>query len=456
MRRRAWFATIVPAILYLVISLPHFASAVTGPIITVYIDSNELVISDTTATIVEFDDTTRDFQAVRLPNGEDYVIVVLVWQEQTLSLHLYSTDGTELSAATVLTAKHGKTISVSKLDYDSEPGAVRVRANLMNHSGRPTTLLTKWYSVKPAKSTPFQLQDMERQRIHYPKQALAADDAAAGLAYLNWEREAGGLFPVERLTALNDTCALHSEYMRLNDTITHYEEADQPGYTVDGYAAGTESNLTGQYNISLYNGVDILTAAIYHRLPMVRNNLHHIGWAISDESATGVRYGCLNVYAAEAWDVTNSLLQVQANYTTAYDPDNHKPLPFPGVHQPHVPIDFITGEHPDPIEAFGGTFPVGYPVSLIFSYNDVVSDLSMKLLSPSGQQLAGYFRAPDDPDDPNSAYQGNAVTFIPKQALHYGKTYTVKVSGQRNGEDYSKRWQFTTETFDENYPWDVE
>lgn len=429
------------------------AQATTGPTVTLYKDDKQIMITDATNEFIQFDPDTRDIQALRLPQGGDYYVAVLLWEDQTLKLQLYTTVGELLDQITVLTLSNDKTFSVVKLAYDNELDAMRVQANLRNSKNRPAQLVTKWYTLN---GTPALAQiDTERKKIKYPKKKLQDDNDAAGLAFFNWERAAGGLLPVARLNVLDDKCALHAEYMRLNDEITHTEETANPGYTTDGYAAGTESNLTGQYNTSLYNGVDILTTAIYHRLPMLRNNLHHIGWAVSEVSDQGSRYGCLNVYAAQAWDVTYSNLQLADDYVTVYDPDNHEPLPYPGVRQNHVPIDFITGEHPDPLEDFGGTYPSGYPVSLIFPYEDVVTDMSVKLTAPNGNVLDGYFRGPNDSSDPNAVYQGNTITFIPTKPLHYDKTYQVKVEGSRNGENYSKQWQFTTEKFDENYPWDT-
>lgn len=440
------------AALGIAIFLPGLAWAA-GPTLTLYRDTNQLVVSaGADDTIINLTDN-QDVQAVRLGDDNQYYIVVLVQQAHRLSLQLYTASGLLLNTTTALTLSGDKTVSVSKLDYDTDQSAIRVRANIRNGNKKPIQLITKWFDVAATQSL-ITVIEADRQKIHYPKKKLQQDNPTAGLAFLNWERSASGLLPVERNSVLDDTCALHAEYMRLNDTITHYEEDSLPGYTADGYTAGTESNLTSQYNTSFYNGVDILTTAVYHRLPMLRNNLHHIGWAISDLSEQGFRYGCLNVYGAEAWDVTYSRLQASENYATLYDPDNHEPLAYPGIRQNHVPIDFITGENPDPLADFGGTYPSGYPISLIFPYDDIVTEMSVQLLDPAGNTVDGYFREPNDVTDPNTESQQNAVTFIPLAPLQYGKTYQVKVAGRRNGENYAKKWKFITEQFDENYPWD--
>lgn len=430
---------------------PRIAVAV-GPSIAIDNTSDTVsIVSAATTETIEFGATT-DLQALRLRPAGEYSIVILRWHKQKLDLLVYTDTASLLKKITVAAAQGQQHFSVVKLDNTH---GVRVRGIRLNSRGQPTTLITRRYKIRPKKKSVITLKQRHNSRIAYPEEILQQDNDTAGLAYLNWERQSAGVLPVSRREVLDEKCALHAEYMRLNNEITHYEDPTKAGYTEDGYEAGTESNLDGQYNTSMMNGVDILTTAIYHRLPMIRTNLHHIGWALSEPSSTGLHYGCLNVYAAEAWDVTYASLQIDKNDVTAYDPDNHEPIPYPGVGQDHIPIDFITGETPDPISDFGGTFPTGYPISLTFAYGEKIEKASMKLLKPNGMRVDGYFRAPNDQDDPNRVYQGNTITLIPKEPLRYATTYTVNVSAQRNGKAYKKRWQFTTESIDENYPWDL-
>ncbi|MFA5994885.1 MAG: hypothetical protein WCW27_04690 [Patescibacteria group bacterium] len=423
--------------------------------VTVDTDDNTLEFTNDTTVELTFPAAVNDIQALPIKRNNLPYLVVATWQDKTITLSLYNSAGQIISTETIAALKEDRQFTVMRLEYKlvNDVSTIQLRAVKTNNERKPKKYLKKQYIIDLNNADVIQLYTSNTEKIAYSEHYFSDNNDEAGMDYFNWERLSAGLLSINRKTSIDKRCALHTEYMRLNDEITHYEKPFKKGYTKDGYQAGTQSDLTGQFNTSLTNGVDILTTAIYHRIPMLRNNLYATGWAVSDFSKQGYRYGCLTVYAPEGWYTTSTMLTSNKYNTPAFNPDNHEPILYPGIKQTHVPVDFITGETPDPLANVNGTYPAGYPISLIFAWYDIVTDSNLKLFLANGEKVTGYFQAPNDSNDPNSASQQNSLIFIPEKPLAYDTTYTVKASGKRNGVTFSKQWQFTTEPYDENYPY---
>lgn len=428
----------------------NHALAYTGITLTVDNDDDQLIIDNYTdeifpdTTVVEYPDTSKDIQAMRIERDGEIYVLSLVWNQNVLTLYLYDDSGKKLGKREVFKANHdkGKDFSVMRLEAVTINGEalIQVRAIKLTYA-QPTSLERKRFEVKPTSDSPLPLNNTYSKTIAYPDLA-SMDNESGGHALFNYERMAAGLLSVKRSSTLDGACAKHDEYMRLNDELTHSEEVGKPGYTEEGAQAGMDSDLGVRSNQDMSGSIIMWTTAIYHRFPMLGNGMRTYGWDITDQtSASGGYYTCLNVYGGT--DFYN--ISGDANDTTYYEIENYEPIPYPGVNQGHIPPTFATGESPDPIAAFGGSYPVGQPVSLSFPDSDTVTELSMTMTDEAGKSIAGYFRAPDDPSDPNSLYQGNAVTFIPKSPLAAQTTYKIKVTGKRNNASYTKEWQFRTE-----------
>lgn len=390
-------------------------------------------------------DEAQDIQAVRINRDDSYYVVTAVKKANAIRLRLYTNTAEKLAGRLVFSKTDNQSFGAMKMDVltNNEKVAFRVRTVKVNTSGHPTRFLRKTFYIRPTSDQMIKRRTASVKKIQYPSFSDKTNEEG-GLALLNYQRLASGILPVQRTTELDSGCALHVEYLRLNDTLSHFEEEGNPGYTEEGSAAGQASNLAGMYNnTSMIKAIGIWTTAIYHRLPMFNNGLQAVGWAVSSTSTSNYNYACINVGTSKDYgELTQSGTE---NNFTYYDPYNHDPIPYPGVGQDHIPTTFDTGESPDPLEDFNGSYPAGEPISLIFSDNDMVTDMTMTLTDSNGNSLSGYFRAPDDPEDPNSIYQGNSVTFISEEPLQSTSTYTVHVSGQVNNESYSKEWSFTTD-----------
>ncbi|MFA5995297.1 MAG: CAP domain-containing protein [Patescibacteria group bacterium] len=388
-------------------------------------------------------DNAKDIQAMLLENNGTTYLVVALWNSNKILLSLYNTTGTLLNSIEAFSANidKGKDFSLFRLEsiINDDQFLLQLRT-IKTTYGEPTKWFKKHYSFNPTIESVFTLTENNKHDIKYPNLSKY-DNELAGLKLLNFERLAAGLLPVKRNDTLDSGCEKHVEYMRLNEILTHYEEVGKPGYTTAGAEAGMNSDLAGQRSTSMSVGIELWTTAIYHRFPLIKTGLKTVGWAASAKSGAGYYYTCINVYGdADLYALSGSDLN-----KTFYDVDNFAPIAYPGYNQKHVPPDFSSGETPDPLAAFGGDYPAGQPVSLSFPTTDTITNSTMTLTDEAGKAVSGYFRAPNDPTDPNKQYQGNAITFIASSPLKAATTYKVKVTAKRNNENYAKEWQFRTE-----------
>lgn len=441
--RRFLFLTLITLGLSVTFSLPQQTRAA-GPVVYVDLSNDAIEILDggTLRTLIEYDADVRDIQAMRIERDDVYYVVALRFQGDAAHLFLYDLDGVELAKRRVFRAPGDKDFTMTRFDTYTSNGKLyyRVRAIRTNAEGQPKKLQTSRFKILPTqkKKKVFQLNKYKEREIEYPNFSGLLD-SQAGLALFNYQRMASGVFPVPRLSELDDACRLHAEYMRLNDDLTHYEDTDKPGYTEEGEKAGLSSNVVKQMSGSMVESIDILTMAIYHRFPMIDPYLGGFGYGLSSASASGFRYGCLDILGASVLIHDGG----EENNEPYGNLGNHIPLVYPGVNQINVPNAFTTGEYPNPLAAFGADIPVGYPISVAFS--EFTEDESIQLFDPAGKSLPGYFRAPNDPDDPNVLYQGYNASFFPEAPLSHNTTYTARVNAKINGESFIKEWQFTTE-----------
>lgn len=416
-----------------------------GPMVIVNIEEDSIEIREgDDRTTIAYDAAARDVQAMRIPYNDAYYVLGLRWQGDALRLFAYDTFGIELASRRVFHAGGARDFSVMRMDTvtRNDERLIRVRAIYMNAAERPVKLQTARFRI-----TPDAGKKQVIKRVKYsvkkiaPPNLAGLSDPEAGAALYNYQRVSSGLLPVPRSSALDSACALHSEYMRVHDELTHEEEVGQTGYSEDGARAGDASNITRHQSGSMTQSVHNLFSAVYHRFSMMDNYLLSFGYALSSASATQFRYATFDVYSNA---VTNNRYG-EEDYVTYYDPAVHALLPYPAEGQTGVPTTFDISEYPDPLEPFDASYPAGYAISLGFSAVSDPTEISMELFDPKGASISGYFRAPNDPDDPFILYQGGNATFIPKLPLASRTTYRVHAAGKINGEAFAKEWEFTTE-----------
>jgi uncharacterized protein YkwD len=393
--------------------------------------------------IIALGDKVIDVQAVRISQGGKPYIVALLKHKRRLTLNVYNYTGQRLTQRIVRTVQEPYRIGAARLEHVTSNGGSTMQIRYINvndNTDEPVTYLRQRYLIKPNGKKIITKKTTVSLAITEPTWPTTetTDDI---IDFLGAARLSAGLLPVKYSSSINAGCVLHAEYMRLNDDMTHYEDSTKPGYTEAGAAAGLESVLTYQYSSSMIAAIDLWLEAPYHRFALLQPELVHIGWAVSDPLNYNEFYDkyftCLNSAAG-----TETVASGYEKNTTYWEHQNHEPIPYPGVNQINVPTTFYGNETPDPLDAFDGTYPAGYAISLIFSDNDEIDDVAITVTDEAGKTIAGYVRGPDDPTDPNTLYQGNATLFIAEEPLDYSTTYMVTVTAQRNSKDYEKTWNF--------------
>ncbi len=117
---------------------------------------------------------------------------------------------------------------------------------------------------------------------------------------------------------------------------------------------------------------------------------------------------------------------------------------YPVDGQKGVPVAFPGHEVPDPIpEAHGGV--AGFPITATFPRSVAVRKARATLLDPDGREVEAWASSPEAPADPHRPdAQQNTICIIAKKPLAPDRAYTVRLSAEAGGKDWSRAWSFTT------------
>ncbi len=267
--------------------------------------------------------------------------------------------------------------------------------------------------------------------------ALTNNIATDGRVWINYRRAQIGM-PVLTRNALIDTAAQgHSDYQKLNNTVTHEQTAGMPGFTgvrtqdrlatakyVFGGGGYAGEVISATSSSSGFFMSEELITAIYHRFAIFEPKFAEIGTGAATTSA-GYTYFTADFAAADGSTpgIGRGAL-----------------VHWPFSNQTLVPTNFFTdNETPDPVDT-KGVNEVGYPISVHADITSTVTvtsftvaprgagQLSVKLLSPSG-----------DEHTPRSA-----AAIIPLAVLKSGTTYDVNFKGTVDSVAVEQSWSFTT------------
>lgn len=266
--------------------------------------------------------------------------------------------------------------------------------------------------------------------------ASVGNVAIDGRNWINFRRSQVGIPMMTQNTVVDRAAQAHSDYQKLNDTITHEEVAGKPGFTgVDllarlnaaGYAFARNSYAYGEVisattsNSGAYMADELITA-IYHRFVIFEPMFKEIGTG----SAT----------------VTNGYTYFTSDFTAndGYGPGIGRGMvvtwPYSG--QTGVTPNFFSDyEAPDPIP---NANEVGYPVSVHADITALLKVQSFTIHARGGADLAvKLLEHGSDAETPASA-----AAIVPLTRLNGATTYDVAFSGTSDGLPVSKTWSFTT------------
>ncbi len=266
--------------------------------------------------------------------------------------------------------------------------------------------------------------------------AFTGNTATDGFNWINFRRGRAGLAPVTRNSTIDAAAQSHSDYQRLNNTITHSQVVGQKGYTGSdllqrlnfagyqfsprtAYAYGEVISSTGDPS-GFYMAEELVTA-IYHRFVILEPAFKEAG--TGSAVSNGTYYFTANFAANNGYG--NSL--ASTNMVT-----------YPFADQIHVPVLFYSDyESPDPI---AGQNEVGYPISVHANIYANLQVTSFTVSPRGGSPLATKLLINQtDNETPRSA-----AAIIPLRILNANTTYDVQFIGSIDGVAVNRKWSFQT------------
>jgi len=267
--------------------------------------------------------------------------------------------------------------------------------------------------------------------------AVTGNIATDGREWLNFRRAQVGLSTLNRNTTIDAAAQGHSDYQRLNNTITHDQLGGRPGFTgvsvgdrltAAGYVFNTSaaraygevisatSSGTGQYM------AEELITAIYHRFVIFEPVFKEIGTGAAT-STSGRSYFTANFTANNGYGTGLARGQVAV---------------WPFDAQTAVPRNFFSDtESPDPVPDRN---EVGYPISVHANINVPVTVTSFTVRPRGGAELTTRLLS-----NANDTHTGrSSAAIVPLAPLAAGTTYDVTFTGTADGAAVNRSWSFTT------------
>lgn len=262
------------------------------------------------------------------------------------------------------------------------------------------------------------------------------DIATDGRNWINYRRAQVGMSTLAHNATIDIAARGHSEYQRVNNTVTHTQTAGKQGFTgatlldrlnAAGYQFSNTNHAYGEVisattSRSGFFMAEELITAIYHRFVIFEPVFKEIGTGAAT-TAAGYSYFTSNFTANNGYGPG-----IAAGTVAVW--------PFRG--QTQVPGNFFSdSETPDPVP---GINEVGYPISVHANIGSTVTVQSFAVRPRGGADLNVRLLArPNDLDTPRSA-----AAIVPLLPLAAGTTYDVRFSGTVDGQALTLDWSFTT------------
>lgn len=234
------------------------------------------------------------------------------------------------------------------------------------------------------------------------------------LIQFNQWRFMNGLPAVTIDQRLSEACNKHCAYMERHG-MTHDEEPGKQGYSADGAEAGRRSCLGQDGPVQ---SVHMFYASFYHRLPFVYPGTRSIG------------VGSSRRYAA----VDGLSLRDRRPWTY--------PIIVPAPNSFGHPTHF-TPEQPSPVPP-GLDLP-GFPITLTFDGGTITGVRAhLRLKHAKGREVPILVSSPEHPANGKRPHNRQTICIIPRVPLAPMRTWWVKVTYRRDGEDKEHAWKFNT------------
>lgn len=266
---------------------------------------------------------------------------------------------------------------------------------------------------------------------------LTKNIAVDGRAWLNYRRTQIGMSALTQNTVIDKAAQGHSDYQRINNTVTHDQVSTNQGFTgvtlenrlrTAGYSFGNPNAIgeviSATSKQSGFFMAEELITAIYHRFVIFEPVFQEVGTGAS-ATAAGYAY-----FTADF--VTNN------GYGPGIAVGTLANWPFNG--QTGVPVDFYSNnEEPDPVPDLN---QVGYPISVHTNFTRKLTVTSFTVRARNGSANL-QTRLLVKGQDSNTTSQSVAA-IIPLAPLTAATVYDVTFSGTIDSVPVSKTWSFTT------------
>lgn len=266
---------------------------------------------------------------------------------------------------------------------------------------------------------------------------LTGNIALDGREWLNYRRAQVGMSTLTHSTVIDIAAQGHSDYQRINNTISHEQTPGREGFTgatladrlsAAGYVFNTSaaraygevisaaSNSSGQYM------AEELITAVYHRFVIFEPMFKEIGTGAAT-SSTGRGYFTANFTANNGYGTGLPRGQVAV---------------WPFDAQTGVPRNFFSDtESPDPVPDRN---EVGYPISVHANISAPVVVQTFTVRPRGGADLPTRLLS-----NANDTHTGrSSAAIVPLSPLAAGATYDVTFAGTVDGTAVSRSWSFTT------------
>jgi uncharacterized protein YkwD len=266
--------------------------------------------------------------------------------------------------------------------------------------------------------------------------AATGDTSVDGFNWFNYRRTGIGLATLKCNQLLNVAAAGHSNYLRLNNTVSHDQVSGNPGFTGKdpgerirnaGYVLGGSwaygEVISAAGDKSGFYHAEELIAAIYHRFIIFEPQFREMGTGSSTRS-DGYTYFTADMTYSNGAGAGLGVGKV---------------VVYPADRQTLVPTSFDSDtESPDPVP---NQNTVGYPISVhadIGTSGIVVNSFTVRPNNGTNMLTRSVSTADEGGGVPH------AVAIIPLTPLTSNTIYNVSFNGTVDGLPVSKNWSFTT------------
>ncbi|MFO7684040.1 MAG: CAP domain-containing protein [Chloroflexota bacterium] len=270
-------------------------------------------------------------------------------------------------------------------------------------------------------------------------QPTATEAALTGpdwLRYVNQFRVQAGVPLVIEHERLSEGAASHSYYMVINNSASHSEDPNLPGYTAAGHQAAQNGNIavSGAAGVGYRWPIDYWISAAFHTIPLLDPQLATVGYGEHNDATSS--FGM-----AATMDINSG--------ARSAPPDIQYPIMFPRDGGQTWVTTYSMPEFPNTASSCSGyQKPTGAPIILMLGDGENTPQIQSTSLLESGVSVPHCAFDETNYTNPTPYWQTvgrqilderDAVVILPRSPLEVGQEYTVIVNN--GGEEI--QWTFT-------------